>query len=324
MGWPGRVWATPTPSRASWPRPPTPTSRSLAVEDSALARGQLANVYLQQGDVDKAIAQYEQAAALDPAEPRYVRSGWAGLYASQGRLAEAEAAFRSALAGDPENADAHAGLASAAYRQCSVNTAVQSMATAASLAPIYRGSLAAFYEAQGRSADAEALYAELDQAPAEDVFAHLAVADYLFRSGRLDEAAQAYQQILEAGSAPPGLVTSLIHFALGQIDYLQERLFAAGGEFEQAVAAFPANVDAQAGLGDLALRNGDAAQALAAYDAALPDIPQYMGGLPAENVSLVGVLLQVRRSLALAQQGDEAASAAALDQALNWPTPLWR
>ena len=69
------------------------------------------------------------------------------------------------------------------------------------------------------------------------------------------------------------------------------------------MAAFPANVDAQAGLGDLALRTGDAAQALAAYDTALPLIPQYVGGLPAENAALTGVLLQVRRSLALAQLG---------------------
>ena len=103
------------------------------------------------------------------------------------------------------------------------------------------------------------------------------MADYLFRSGRLDEAAQTYQQILEAGSAPPGLMTSLVHSALGQIDYLQERLFAAGGEFEQALAAFPANVDAQAGLGDLALRAGEAADALAAYDAAIPFVPAVHG-----------------------------------------------
>ena len=51
-----------------------------------------------------------------------------------------------------------------------------------------------------------------------------------------------------------------------------------------------------------------------------PLIPQYMVGLPAENASLVGVLLQIRRSLALAQQGDEVASAAALDQALDLAT----
>lgn len=289
--------------------------QSLAAGDSALVRSQLANIYLQAGDVAAAISQFEQAVALDPAQPRtLVRLG--GLYAREGRLAEAEATFRAALESDPENADAYAGLAGAAYRQCSVNTAVQSMASAAALTPSYRGALAAYYEAQGRSADAQALYLELDGAPAEDVFAHLAVADYLFRSNRLDEAAQAYQQILEAGSAPPGLVTSLIHYALGQIDYLQERLFAAGGEFEQAVSAFPANVDAQAGLGDLALRAGDPTQALAIYDGALPLIPQYIGGLPAENASLTGVLLQVRRSLALAQGGDAAAAAAALDQAL--------
>ena len=290
--------------------------QSLAVADSALTRGQLASVYQQQGEIDNAIAQYEQAVALDSSQPRWrVRLG--GLYASQGRLAEAEAAFRAALDDDPENAEALAGLAGAAYRQCSVSTAVQSMAAAAALSPAYRGSLAAFYEAQGRVADAEALYTELGQAPEDDVFAHLAVADYLFRSGRLDDAAQTYQQILEAGSVPPGLVTSLVHFALGQIEYLQERLFAAGGEFDQALAAFPANVDAQAGLGDVALRAGEAADALAAYDAALPLVPQYMGGLPAENVALTNVLLQVRRSLALAQLGDAAGAAAALDNALE-------
>jgi serine/threonine-protein kinase len=289
--------------------------QALASEESALTRSQLASIYWQQGDVARAIAQYEQAVALDPAQPRWqVRLG--GLYASQGRLAEAEATFRTALSRDPENGDALAGLAGAAYRQCSVNTAVQSMAAAAALAPNYRGALATYYEAQGRSADAAALYVELAEAPADDVFAHLAVADYLLRSGRLDEAAQSYQEILEAGSAPPGLVTSLVHYALGQIDYLQERLFAAGGEFEQALAAYPANVDAQAGLGDLALREGDAAQALAAYDAALSSVPQYLAGLPAENVALSSVFLQVRRSLALARQGDETASTAALDQAL--------
>jgi tetratricopeptide (TPR) repeat protein len=112
------------------------------------------------------------------------------------------------------------------------------------------------------------------------------------------------------------VVTSLIHGGLGQIAYQQERLFAAGGEFEQALAEYPANADARAGLGDLALRAGDPAQALAAYDAALADVPAYLAGLPAENAALTRVGLQVRRSLALAQQGDTTAAAEALDQAL--------
>lgn len=289
--------------------------RALALDESAVAHSQLGNVYLQLGDVDRAIAQFERAAALDPAAARtLVRL--AGLYASAGRLAEAETTFRSALAVDEQSADALAGLAYAAYRQCSVNTAVQSMAQAAALAPGYRGTLAAFYEAQGRSADAAALYGELDQAPAGDVFAHLAVADYQMRNGQWDDAARSYQQILEAGSAAPGVVTSLIHGGLGQIAYQQERLFAAGGEFEQALAEYPANADARAGLGDLALRSGDPAQALAAYDAALDDVPVYLAGLPAENAALTRVGLQVRRSLALAQQGDQAAAAESLDQAL--------
>jgi tetratricopeptide (TPR) repeat protein len=289
--------------------------QALARGESALVRSQLGNISLQQGDTDQAIAQYEQAVALDPTQERpQVRLG--GLYASQGRLAEAEASFLAALGSNPANADALAGLAGAAYRQCSVNTAVQSMAQAATLEPSYRGRLAALYEAQGRRADADALYAELALAPAADIFAHLATADYQLRRGQWDEAAASYQQILEAGSAAPGVVTSLIHGGLGQIAVLQERLFAAGGEFEQALAEYPANADARAGLGDLALRGGDPAQALAAYDAALVDAPQYLAGLPAENLAATRVGLQVRRSLALAQQGETAAAADALDQAL--------
>lgn len=289
--------------------------KALSIEESALAHEQLALIDVQLGDTEQAITHYQRAAALDPSQVRFqVRLG--GLYASQGRLADAETAFRAALATNPDNADAHAGLANTAYRQCRIDLAVQSMSQAAALAPTYRASLVGFYEAQGRTADADALIAELDAAPAEDVFAHLTVADDHFRRDALDDAARAYQQILEAGHAPAGLVTSLIHNALGQIDVLQERLFAAGGAFEQALAAYPANFDAQVGLGDLALRAGDATQALAAYDAARPMLSQYYAGQPAENASLATVLLDVRRSLALARQGDAAEATAALDQAL--------
>ncbi len=289
--------------------------QAVAIADNAFARDQLAAIYLQNGNAAGALAEYQRAAALDPAEPRY-QVALGNLYANQGELSRAEAAFRAALALDDGSAEAHAGLAGAAYRQCSINTAVQSMAAAANLAPAYRGRLAALYEAQGRTADAGAAYAELAAAPPTDWLAHLTSADYLFRGGKPDEAARVYQQILEANSAPVGYVTSLIHAALGQIDYAQERLFAAGSAFEQALAAYPSNADAEAALGDLALRAGDAAEALAHYDAALRHIPSYLAGLPAENAVLQAVTLNVRRGLALARQGDATAAAAALDQAL--------
>ncbi len=289
--------------------------RAVAIEDDALVRGQLAAIYQQTGDTAAAITEYERAASLDPVEPRYqVRLG--GLYAGRGELIKAEAAYRAALAIDAENAEAHAGLADAAYRQCSISSAVQSMATAAALLPAYRGRLAGLYEAQGRDEDAEAIYTELAALPAEEWLAQLTVADHLFRQDRWDDAQRAYQKLLEAGSAPAGYVTSLIHTALGQIDYAQERLFAARGEFEQALAAYDANADATAGLGDLALRAGDAAAALALYDAGLSQIPRYLAGMPAENAAGAAVLLHVRRSLALARQESTDAAAAALDAAL--------
>lgn len=288
---------------------------AVAIEDDALARGQLAAIYQQTGDTAAAITEYERAASLDPGEARYqVRLG--GLYAARGEVIRAEAAFRAALAIDAENAEAHAGLADAAYRQCSISSAVQSMATAAALLPAYRSRLAGLYEAQGRDEDAEAIYAELAAAPPEDWLSQLAVADHLFRQNRWDDAQRAYQRLLEVGSAPAGYVTSLIHTALAQIDYAQERLFAAGGEFKQALAAYDANADATAGLGDLALRAGDAAAALEWYGGGLSQVRIYLAGMPAENAASATVLLHVRRSLALARQENPDAAAAALDAAL--------
>lgn len=290
--------------------------QAVALEDNALARSQLGGILLQQGELTGAISQYERAAELDPQEPRYqVRLG--SLYASQGALTRAEAAFQAALASDANNAEAYAGLADAAYRQCRVNVAVQAMATAAGLSAAYRTPLPALYEAQGRTTDAESLYAELAAAPAEDWLAHLTLAEHFVRNEQWEEATRAYQQLIEAGHVPAGYVTSLIHTALGQIDYTQERLFAAGGEFELALAANDANVDARAGLGDLELRAGNAAQALAHYEAALPHIAQYLAGLPIENARMLEVSLHIRRSYALARTGDQAATAAALDQALQ-------
>jgi pentatricopeptide repeat protein len=230
---------------------------------------------------------------------------------------QAETAYRTALTLDANNAEAHAGLADAAYRQCSINTAVQSMATAAGLSPAYRARLAGLYEAQDRASDAAAIYEELAQAPLTDWFAYVTVAEHYNRRGDWDEALRTYQKILEAGTAPAGYVTSLIHSAAGQLEYLQERRFAAGGEFDQALAAFEANVDALAGLGDLAMEEGQADEALARYEEALPYIPRYLAGLPAENQALATVSLHVRRSLALGRLGETQPAAEALERAMT-------
>ena len=61
----------------------------------------------------------------------------------------------------------------------------------------------------------------------------------------------------------------------GELYYVEVKLVAAKSEFAAALAAMPANADVQAALGDLALREGDAAAALAAYDLAVGLLPDY-------------------------------------------------
>ena len=89
-----------------------------------------------------------------------------------------------------------------------------------------------------------------------------------------DEAVREFQVSQEASAGLPALA-SLAHLGLGQLYYAQGKLVAAKSEFAAALAAMPANADVQAALGDLALREGDAAAALAAYDLAVGLLPDY-------------------------------------------------
>lgn len=77
----------------------------------AAAHSNRAFVYYEQGDFETALADYEQAMALDP-NYTYARSGRAYSYYSMGRYDEAVAAFDEAIALDPNYVDAYNGRAS--------------------------------------------------------------------------------------------------------------------------------------------------------------------------------------------------------------------
>ena len=133
--------------------------------------------------------------------------------------------------------------------------------------------------------------------------------------GELDAAAQQFQILLEAGDASSPLL-SLAYTALGKIYYAQERLLPAAAEYESALDAFPANAEAQALLGDIALRNGDAAAALQAYDAAFDLLPAYSRYFPPDPRHADGFFVYPSRPGAGQHgQADEAAASA---------TGLWR
>lgn len=233
--------------------------------------------------MDEAIGHYEQAVVLDPTQPRpQVRLG--GLYASQGRLAEAEAAYRAALGSDPESPTpcwpGRRGLSPVQrLHGCAVHAAAAAAgrpATVARWRPTTRPKAAALTR--------PVLYAELADAPAEDVFAHLAVADYLLCGYWPDEAAQAYQQILEAGAAAPGLVISPFTTRWARSTTARSGSLRPAASSSRLWLPSWRNVARCRPVWAI-WRCGPATplEALAVYDVALAGAPQYLAGLPAEN-----------------------------------------
>jgi superkiller protein 3 len=304
--------------------------KALEIQDDAGPRAQLAAAYARQGKTDEAIAEYEKAAGLDAQDWRS-RAILGDLYLQAGNLDKAEARYRAALAIKDDLAGAHYGLGLAAYKRCNLSVMEQEVKAAASHSPgiaLYKGALAGVHEAQGRTKEATAIYAELLASPVTDAIAHLLGGDYLLRTGKLDEAAGEFQIVLGTENLPP-ILAAAAHNALGKVYTAQERLIPAGSEFNLALQAFSAHAEAQAMLGDTSLRGGDAVGALAAYDAAAALLPEYGRQMSADEAALLAVGLEIHRGFALGRQGKQADSAAALDKALSLAqglaqkTPQW-
>ncbi|MCZ7574997.1 MAG: tetratricopeptide repeat protein [Ardenticatenaceae bacterium] len=304
--------------------------QALAANESAALHAQLAAVYARQGELSAAADEYRKGVSLDP-QAVAIRLPLARLFSQMGRLDEAEAQYRAVLATDSKNAAAHYGLGLVEYKRCHLSTMEQEIEAAAGLAPeeaLYRAALATVAEARGQSAAAAQAYAGLQAAPASDAVAHLLAGDFLLRTGQLDAAAGEFQRVLDAAGPEPVHV-SLAHSGLGQVYAGQGRTIPAASEFRLALSAFPTNAEAQAWLGDLALRGGEGGGALAAYDRAITLLPEHAQQVSADDAAGLAVSLQARRGLTLSRQGNHDGAATAFDQAVALAqamvsqTPQW-
>ena len=94
----------------------------------------LGALHAQAGEATEAMAEYEQALALDPASIA-ARVNLADLYRQTGDEASAERALREALKLEPENADIHHALGLSLVRQGRTADAVAALERAATLSP---------------------------------------------------------------------------------------------------------------------------------------------------------------------------------------------
>lgn len=267
----------------------TAAQAALAEEASAAAHQALGDAYRRVGRLDLALPEYEAAFALDPDN----------------------AALRQTLG------FAHWEQGWQYYQRCQPDAALGAANAALALDPqstLFQVQAAGFLAAQGRTAEAERTYAQLQDAGAEDVLAHFYSANWLAQAGEPEKALAQYELAL---SPTANLTfTSLIHLYRAQLHVQQADLAAAEDDLNGALDLLPSNAEAYLWLGDLALLRGQPSDALTHYDTALNELPAYTPITGVDAAESLRVYLLVRRGLALQRLKRPADAEQALDAAL--------
>ncbi len=274
---------------------------SLRLADNVLARLGLVELYQRAGKTDLAIAEYEAALRLQ--DDPHVRLGLAQLYEAQGRLPDAADQYRAAIPlFGPEGLyrdTGRAALARVLLRLCRLDEALTELQPSLAQEPgaasvDVMSALAAVYQAQGKTVEADEIYTALLRDNPDLPVVHYLAAWYDYYRNRLAEAAERMERAVALAPA-----FSLAWSSLGYFRDMRGDLVSAREAYEQALVIMPANVNALLGLGALALQAGSPAEALRYFQEALRQQLDYNKIVPDEAQS---VLVSVHLDLALAYE----------------------
>jgi Flp pilus assembly protein TadD len=194
---------------------------SAVAPEDASAHFSLAYLYDETGAADQAAALYRRAVQLDPAyKTTYNSFGF--LYLSMGKLDRASAEYRRMLRWDPQNADAHYGLAEVLAAQQRWDEAMRQYRTVQEIIPDHAGALRGLGFACLKRIQWEEAITQLRRCVAlkpNDGFGHFWLGEALLRQRRWDEALEAYRAALRCG-----VRSVTIHRRLGDL-YLRKRKF---------------------------------------------------------------------------------------------------
>ncbi len=178
--------------------------------------------------------------------------------AREGRMADAETAYRQAVAADATNVRAHESLATLLARRGDAEGAIEHFGVAVRLAP----------ENARAHSDLGVLLSELG------------------RNGR------ALEHLGRAVELEPGLVGALA--TLGHVQTRMGRLDEAEATYRQVLESDAANADARLGLGAVLAQTGDFEQAVVELQAALRQVPED-GQTPRVHFGLAEALVRTGR-----------------------------
>ncbi len=211
------------------PTPVPPTSAPAATPTlSAGDHVALGMEYYDQGELDKAVAEFETAIELDPNDAEAHRN-LGTAYGEQGKWEEAAAAYERAIEVNPDFGEAYGDMAGAYFYLGKIAEASAAGEKAIELAPDYAtayNNLGIIYGSQGQIDAAIALFEEAIGIDPNDANAHYNLGFAYENLGQLDAAIVEYQ---DAVRVDPNYLDAYEN--LGTV-------YARQGQFEQAIVQF--------------------------------------------------------------------------------------
>ena len=215
----------------------------------------------QQGKIDQAVAKYRWALALEPdnAEVHYSLGNALRL---QSKLDEAATHYHRAIVLKPNFAEAHNNFGNVLRRQSKLDEAAAHYQRAITLKPNFAEAyinLGNAFQDQDRADEAEAQYRRALALKPDFAEAHSNLANVLNRQGNLDEAVLEYRWAL---SLKPDYAEA--HNNLGTALQDQGKTAEAVGHYRRALTLVPDYAEAQCNLAKALMDAGDPTEALKA------------------------------------------------------------
>jgi len=207
------------------------------------------------------------------------------LHHREGRLGEAEQAYRELLAADAQNVDAMHFIGVIAFQRGEYDRAKEWITRALQRNDrnaAAQNNLGNVFKAQGRLEDAAARYRRAIEMAPHYVDAHVNLADTLAQGGAAGQAAEHYRKACDLA---PGVES--LRYKLGNVLATDDRLEQAIASYREAIALKPDFFEAHLNLGRALKQCGRLEEAIAAYEEAVRRKRQ----TPAGHLSLGMALL---------------------------------
>ena len=281
----------------------------VALNPSAVgAHLNLAQALIDEGRLEEAAAAGRVAVAQDP-DAYDPRINLAIALAELGRFDEAEAHLRRALEIAPAESAPHANLGVLLSRRGEQTAAEHHLRRALELSPrdqdVLRN-LAKLLTTAEQLEEALARYDRLLELGARDAATHTARGNLLIRLGRRGEALRAWQQAL--ATVPPPPTAFALHLAMGPAEWAHSgNADAAARHYEHALAIQPGHVGALSSLASLRIAQERFEEAQALFGRALEEVGE---------ATPEAAPLHAGRGYAQYRLGQAADAVASLEQAL--------